>query len=284
LRKWDIFATRLLLIDGQYIMSGSVFPYSIIAKQKIIDDVKEEYQDYLDEFPDGTMDMFLKESGDIFNFHWYFPIQHPPPPPNLYTTTGEPVVLSKAVFDIRDHEAVGNGLPGIKGFEQSEEGYTWYDKRKPDCTRTILGTVKVQDNRLVLECNSRKRLERGKKLIVGAVGGAVFHRADSFQDPIEAMKQYEGKPPRTPEKEIPIEIQQRLYTQHMQKHYEDWFNDKIPMLDDKTPLEAIKTEEGKQKVIELLKLYENGEERNELEGRPYYDLGWVWQRLGIEKE
>jgi ribosomal protein S24E len=70
----------------------------------------------------------------------------------------------------------------------------------------------------------------------------------------------------------------------MQKHYEGWFQDRIPALDNKTPVEAIKTEQGKQKVVELLKLYENGEELNRQESRPVYDLAWVWKRLGLERE
>lgn len=282
LRKWDIFATRLLLIDGQYIMSGSAFPYHLHYKESILDSITQEYRDYQGEFPDGTMDMFLKESGDLFNFYWYDPIQNPVYP-KMHTTTGEPMVLSKAVFDIRVHDAVVRALPKIKGFEQREEGYTWYDKRKPDGSATILGTVKIQGNKLVLECNSRKRLERGKKLIVKAGADAIFHKADTFQDPIEAMKANKNRPPKR-EKELPIELQQEFYNQYMQKHYEGWFQDHIPALDNKTPLEAIKTPQGKQKVIELLKLYENGEERNRRDGRPIYDLGWVWQRLGIEKE
>ena len=81
-----------------------------------------------------------------------------------------------------------------------------------------------------------------------------------------------------------MEIQKRIHDQYMQKHYEEWFRDRIPALDNKTPLEAIKTEEGKRKVVELLKLYENGEELNRREGRPAYDLGWVWEKLGLEKE
>jgi hypothetical protein len=81
-----------------------------------------------------------------------------------------------------------------------------------------------------------------------------------------------------------MEIQQQLYSQFMQNYYEKWFSEKIPALDNKTPVEAIKTEEGKEKVIELLKLYENLEERKKGEARPHYDLAWVWQRLGIEKE
>lgn len=284
LKRWDIFATRLLLIDGQYIMSGSVYPYHLNFKNRILEDIMQTYKEYREDFPDGTMDVFLKESGDIFNFHWYFPIQNPPPPLRLHTTSGEPVLLSKAMFEINDHDAVVKALPKVSGFEQHETGYTWFDKRKQDGSATILGTVTIQDNRLFLECNSKKRLERGKKLIVKAMADAVVHKLDTFQDPMEAIKFHKEKRPLPPENEIPMEVQQRLYNEYMQKHYEGWFQDRIPALDNKTPMEAIKTEQGKQKVIELLKLYENGEELNRKEGRPVYDLDWIWKRLGLERE
>jgi hypothetical protein len=284
LKRWDIFATRLLLIDGQYVISGSVFPYSITMKQKILNDIMDEYREYQEEFPDGTMDMFLKESGDIFNFHWYFPIQNPPPPLNLHTTTGEPMLFSNALFEIRDQEAVRIGLPEIKGFERDQDGYIWFDKRKQDGSATILGIVEIKGNKLTLECHSKKRLERGKKLILGALSDAVVHKIDTFQDPVEAIKAHKETTPKTPTDELPLDLQQQFYNQFMQNHYERWFSDRIPALDNKTPVEAIKTKQGKEKVVELLKLYENGEERNKRESRPYYDLTWVWQRLGIEKE
>lgn len=285
LRRWDIYAARLLLIDGQYIMSGSVYPYHLHFKQRILDDITEEYREYREDFPDETMDMFLKESGDLFNFYWYDPIQHPVIP-KLHTTTGEPVLFSKAMFEIKDVDIVIKALPKIKGFEEHDEGYTWYDKRKPDGSATILGTVRIQKNRLVLECNSKKRLERGEKLILKALEDAVFHKLDTFQDPMEAIKAHKGKASKTSkrENEPPVELQQQVYSRYMQGHYEGWFQDRIPALDGKTPLEAVKTEQGRQKVIELLKLYENGEERHKEEGRPSYDLSWVWRRLGIEKE
>jgi hypothetical protein len=284
LKRWDIFATRLLLIDGQYIMRGSVYPYHLNFKNRILEDIMQTYKEYREEVPNGTMDMFLKESGEIFNFHWYFPIQNPPPLPKLHTTTGEPLVLSKATFEISDRDTIDEALPKIKGFEKHETGYTWFDKRKHDGSATILGMVTIQDNRLFLECNSKKRLERGKKLIVKAMADAVVHKLDTFQDPMEAIKSHKEKKPLPPENEIPMEVQKQLYNQYMQKHYEGWFQDRIPALDNKTPMEAIKTEQGKQKVIELLKLYENGEELNRQDGRPVYNLAWVWQRLGLERE
>ena len=41
---------------------------------------------------------------------------------------------------------------------------------------------------------------------------------------------------------------------------------------------------SKRKVIELLKSFENIEEHNRKEGRPYYDLSWMWQRIGLERK
>ncbi len=70
----------------------------------------------------------------------------------------------------------------------------------------------------------------------------------------------------------------------MQKHYEKWFTDKLPALNGQTPLEAVKTEEGKLKVIDLLKWLENSEERNKREGRPFFDIAWMWERLHLIRE
>ncbi|MBM4147087.1 MAG: DUF2384 domain-containing protein, partial [Nitrospira sp.] len=285
-RKWDIFAARLLLVDGQYIMSGSVFPYSIRMKQNILDDIIDEYREYQEEFPDGTMDIFLKESGDIFNFHWYFPIQNPPPPLNLHTSSGEPMLFSKALFEIKDKDAVRTGLAKIKGFEQNqdEDDYIWYDKRDNDGDAIVLGRVEIKQDKLIFECPSKQRLEKGKKLILKALSDAVVHKIDTFQDPIEAMKSYKESSTDVPANELPMDIQQQVYVQFMQKHSEKWLGEKIPALNGKTPMQAVKTEDGRKKVIELLKSIENSEEHNKKHGKPFYDISWMWERLKIERE
>jgi len=286
LKRWDIFATRLLLIDGQYIMSGSVYPYHLRFKNRIVEDIRQAYQEYRQDIPDGTLDMFLKDSGDIFNFHWYFPIQNPPPPLNLHTTSGEPMLFSKALFEIKDKAAARTGLAKIKGFEQNqdEDHYAWHDKRNKDGSATILGTAKIKDNKLILESNSKKRLEKGKRLILKTLSDAVVHKLDTFQDPLEAMKSHKESSTAKPENELPMELQQKVHAQFMQKHCEKWLKDKIPALGGRTPMQTVKTEEGRRKVIDLLKSFENIEELNRQEGRPHYDISWMWQRLGLERE
>ena len=286
LKRWDIFATRLLLIDGQYIMSGSVYPYHLRFKNRIVEDIRQAYQEYRQDIPDGTLDMFLKDSGDIFNFHWYFPIQNPPPPLNCHTTSGEPMLFSRALFEIMDKTTVQTGLAKIKGFEQNqdEDDYTWHDKRNKDGSATILGTAKIKDNKLILERNSKKRLEKGKRLILKTLSDAVVHKLDTFQDPLEAMKSHKESSTAKPENELPMELQQKVHAQFMQKHCEKWLKDKIPALGGRTPMQTVKTEEGRRKVIDLLKSFENIEELNRQEGRPHYDISWMWQRLGLERE
>jgi hypothetical protein len=283
LKRWDIFATRLLLIDGQHIMSGAAYPYHLKMKQWILEDIAGEYEDYKQEFPDATMDQFLKENSDIFNFYWYDPIQNPPPL-KMQNTSGEALLFSKAVFEIRDKDAVVIGLPKIKGFEQDQEGYVWHGKKAKGGGKTIYGNLEIKGSRLTLETNSKKRLEQGKKLIIEGLGDAIVHKADSYQDPMEAIKSHKGKSTHEPKDTIPMDVKQEVYDKFMKDHCERWLKDKIPALDGMTPMEAIKTEAGREKVRNLLKLFENSEERNKSESQPCYDLSWMWERLGLERE
>lgn len=179
-RKWDIFATRLLLVDGSYIMSGSVYPYLLKQKKRILDDIQAEFEDFKMEYPDVSMDDFLKYNGGNFNFYWYDLIQNPTPI-KLHTTSGEPLLFCKAIFEIKDKEAVADGLPKIKGFERDKDAYTWYDKRDKEGIATILGSAEIKDNKLILESNSKKRLEKGKKLILEALCDTVVHKVDTFK-------------------------------------------------------------------------------------------------------
>ncbi len=282
-RKWDIFAARLLYVDGIYILSGAVYPYHLKQKEWILKDIHAAFEDYKNDFPDDAMDVFLKTNSDLFNFNWYYPIQNPPKL-NLATTSGEPMLFSKAIFEIKDKQTVISGLQKIKVFEQDKYGFVWFDKRSKEGGATILGNIDIKEDRLILSCNSKKRLEKGKKLIIQNMADAVIHKLDTFQDPIEAAKSFKDSPPDGPEDLIPMDAPQQIYSQFMQKHCEKWLNDTIPALDGRTPMQAVKSIDGISRVAELLKSFENNEEHNKKGGRPFYDLSWMWDRLGLKRE
>jgi hypothetical protein len=58
-------------------------------------------------------------------------------------------------------------------------------------------------------------------------------------------------------------------------------DESIPGLDGKTPREAIQTAEGRVKVEEMLKDWENMEERKRKDGEPYIDVDGIRKMLNL---
>jgi len=84
-----------------------------------------------------------------------------------------------------------------------------------------------------------------------------------------------GEEDEMPEKFLPF------FEKAMGEFVTKWVDEKIPALDGKTPREALKTPEGREKVEELLKDWENMEERRKREGEPYIDINALRQMLNL---
>jgi hypothetical protein len=51
---------------------------------------------------------------------------------------------------------------------------------------------------------------------------------------------------------------------------------RIPMLDGKSPKQAVRSKAGSMRVVEWLKYLENGAaRRSQAQGHPAYDFGWM---------
>ncbi len=280
--KWDIFAARLLRLDDNVILSGCLYHYPAARKDTIINHIKKYFKDYQKKHAQGDIHGFLRRNSNIFNFYWCESFRNPFRP-TLMTTTGEPVVFSVAIFEICDRDVVLKGLKKISEFEETEKGVMrWLGKPKANDSSTILGIVRIQGNKLKLECNSRERLERGKVLLINNLSGSISHKVDTVQDIYQAMKNM-PIPPQNIESGIPKEIEMEMYNQLMRKHYERWLDEEIPALGGNTPLETVGRPHGKKKVAELLKGIENMEERRKLKGEPWFDTSWLWEKLGLER-
>lgn len=284
LNKWDIVALRLLEIDGEQVMSGSIYSYHRHRKDKLIDELKGDFELLRDENADMTVREMLKENGDLFMYYWYEPLLYPEPP-QVETASGEQVIISKARFDVADKDAVINALAAIEGFLRQDDVFAWVGETEHMNGLVLLGQVVFEGDRLVLETNSKERLEHGKALISEHAAGLVLHKADEFQDIMQLLENQKPETNTTKDDadDIPLEMRQQIYEQFMQGYYENWLAERIPMLGGKTPLEAVKTTDGKHSVIETLKSIENAELRNKKRGQPYIDIAWLWERLGLKR-
>jgi Protein of unknown function (DUF2384) len=203
----------------------------------------------------------------------------------VVSAEGDPLVFSKAIYKVLDEAALTRALESSEVLDRRDPSEGWFDwfetPAKPDGSRRVLGALRVEGGRLVLEANSRERLGRGRELVERLAGAAVSHQGDEFTGLEAAMR----KPKRTgpkPESGIPPEVERELIQKVMAEHYRTWPDTPLPALGGKTPRQAVATAEGRAQVADLLKLFENGEERNRREGRAWFDVSGLKAELQIE--
>ena len=79
LNKGDLFATRILKLDGLDVMGSCVYPYSTNQKKQVVAYIDKQFKRYTRNVKqDGTMKDYLKDYGDVFNIIWMNSIIGPP--------------------------------------------------------------------------------------------------------------------------------------------------------------------------------------------------------------
>ena len=200
----------------------------------------------------------------------------------LTNTDGEELLFCKAVYTVTDNAAVMDVLQRCPEFAEEEGSdpklnyFVWLNHK-----RTVLGKIKVSAGELELECNSRERSERGKRLLAGA---PLKHRRDEFTTQQEMRDKAKGAPQsaRPRESEIPKEVRDEILTRFMEDHYRAWPDKKLPGLDGKTPREAVRNASGRELVTRILKDIENGESKKRQAGEPAYDVSRLRAELGFD--
>jgi hypothetical protein len=203
----------------------------------------------------------------------------------MVSAEGDPLVFSKAIYKVLDETALTRALESSEVLDRrdpAEGSFDWYEKPgEQEGPRRVLGTLRVEGGRLVLEANSRERLGRGRELVESLAGAAVSHQDDEFTGVEAAMRKVKRSGPK-PVSEIPPEIQRELVQKVMAEHYRTWPDTPLPALGGKTPRQAVETPEGRSQVAELLKFIENGEERKRRAGEAWFDVSGLKAELQID--
>jgi tetratricopeptide (TPR) repeat protein len=200
----------------------------------------------------------------------------------LSNTEGEEILFSKAVYKVIDEAAAIEALhqcPELKSESSEPEPphFVWLNRQK-----TVLGNIHIEKGELVLESNSRERMERGKLLLSSLAGESLRHQRDEFTTQKE-IKSRAAAAPRSArrEEEIPKEERDEAIAHFLEEHYRAWPDMKLPALDGKTPREAVRTAKGRKQVIAVLKDMENGADRNRQKGEPAYDFARLRAELRL---
>ena len=130
--------------------------------------------------------------------------------------------------------------------ESDSKGKERYDEMLP-----VLGEVRLHKEELTISCMSDQRLQRCKAIIEKLLGGIIVEKGQDRHEEFEGINEEEYE-----------EEEREFLKNYLKNYYAKWVDMKIPMLGGMTPREASRTDEGREKLEEALKLLENIEARN----------------------
>jgi len=281
--QWDLMATRLMDIgDQHFVIDGSMFNYPSRVKSFLLKELQKQNKQYLGIESGNKNDSgFFKRFGILFN-HWWLDIVAFPQMPRVSTSDHDELVLTRVIFDQKDPDRLIASIKACNVFAAANNGkYNWYENPPEDFT--FLGSLIFRKNRFIVETNSKERGERARLLLEKVAGNAIKYRITEYQDIKQALK-FTPKKARPGSSSPPPEVEAQAIKTFLDQHYQEWLDDKLPALSNKTPRHAVTLKTFRTKVIDVLKSMENNEAHAANQGKTPYDFSWLWKALGLERE
>ena len=251
-------------------------------------------------------DTVLRASAFLFTNVWLHElldrVMHPGLP-QFSNSDGEPLEFQTVHYPLlpgATHEAVRAALAAIPELsEENDHFWNWLGpKPKEDKSpnkasrgrslittmedgRTVLGNLELEQKGLTLSANSRARAERGRVFLDRALAGLVCTPLVEVQT-VEQMMTLGGKSQPKASSGLPPADERAFIHKTLDDHYSKMLGEPIPALGDTSPLKAVKTAKGREKVIAWLKTIENHSAKMpDSDPMASYDYTWLWEKLGL---
>ncbi len=274
--RWDVLAARLQESEKGLVITGTAIPFRVQDREALTSGLKRADARHGQHHPDGSREEFLKENGEWFAHRVEEVLRTPPP--RLVTPEGDPVLFSQSHYAVVDRSAVQQALRAAPELqEEDNDAFIWHVAASGGRLRTM-ATIEWSGTGLVVWCLSRQRLTRARVLLERYAGSWLKHHADTFEDPWEAASRHGAV---HDDGALTREVEEQAYQTHMAEHYATWPDHPLPYLNGLTPREAVRTPRGRQRVADLIWMFENGEERRRREKGFGYDVTWLWKELGL---
>ncbi len=204
--------------------------------------------------------------------------------PAVETPEGDPVLLGKAHAPLEaDAETVAARLDAAEAWQREAPGepaWAWFAEGGEDGTASLIAGAEIQGDRLQVMTLSRERMEQALERLRDVLGEAMGEPLVEYQSPESAVP---DGPAQEAESLLDPTEQAAVIRQVLDEHYRKVIDEPVPVLDGRTPRQAVETEAGREQVVEWLKTLENAEwHRTRSEGGEPYDAGWMWRELGLE--
>jgi hypothetical protein len=252
----------------------------------------------------------LRAIGPMFTTFWLVDVierVQAPENPDLRNAEGDELVLCEVRYPLAagmtadDIRAVLEACPEFR--PASATSWNWISQEKPAAASRageqsqqsltfetwhedgtlVLGNVELENKALVLSVNSRQRSDLGRALLSETLGRCVGQPLVKTESVEQIMASRDVAEPQ--EVVIPEEERCAIIHDQMDRHYCSVLDEPVPMLGGETPRAAVKTESGRVKVAEWVKMMENRTARSgdHNSAMASYNFSWLWTELGISE-
>lgn len=235
----------------------------IEAREKILTASEPVLEGELAEWDIELRTLYLSISEQILN----------PAMPEIRNTDGDELLLQRLVFDIDSPQETFDALKHLARdasdddllalAERGEDGslryvqFQWVkrgNRQHKGWETTSLGMIEIDQHRLNVYVNSRERAAVFKHIVETALGSRARFRVAEIESAQRAFEAEEaGDDWEVSQRQLADlpEIQAAI-REMMIKHYDGWLNEKLPALKGRTPLEAVKQRDGRERVEALV--------------------------------
>ncbi len=223
-----------------------------------------------------------------------------PTQPQFTNSDGDDVLFHDLRFPFASgvtQKAVAEQLDRVKNFlPEGPKFWNWLAPRRKRGSKagdgimldmqmegaTVLGSLELKGKTLLVTVNSAERAAKVEALINATAGDLLKSPLTTIRtvDQMRAEQRSDG--PREGADEIPPDIARQLMSDHLDKHYREVLDAPIPALGGKSPRQAARTVDGREQVIDWLKMLENRSAANAEGPIAEYDFRWMWGELGLQ--
>lgn len=226
-------------------------------------------------------------------------------PPTLFNYDGEEIEFIQVHYKFAtglSQKKIKTLLDGVDDMEAaSEKIWNWVDvedkgprthrekaggmmyKSQLESGAMVRGMVEVKEKTLEATVNSSSRAGEIQTRLEDILGPLISTPILVRQTVEQAMSEHREESTQAETLDLPPDVEAQLMRDVYDRHYRETLDEPIPMLDNKSPRDAVKTSEGRQKVVAWLKYLEIGEAKNRQSKNTIarYDISWIWHELGI---
>ena len=182
--------------------------------------------------------------------------------------------LKHLTLDEPDEDLLADATRDCEG-KLTGVSFSWKkrgNKKHAGWDNTVLGWIEIDGARLIAEVNSKARADAIRKKIEKALGAGARYRASEIQsmekmlaDRREAGGARGGAAFEESERLAQLPEVRKKISEMMATHWEHWVSQPLPILGNRTPMDAVKDPDGREIVESLVIQAERNGRRPDLQ-------------------